>query len=119
LTESHKLKHLTYDLIDIGLHEGQKGLKFVKSTQLYSVTDKYIKYDEKFEMAKERSIKAYRYFNDKIYNPIKENLIVFYDASSNYISVMVKLVSETFIQNQQKIIDYVRDRYDNVMVFIH
>jgi hypothetical protein len=68
------------------LHEGKKGLNYIKKTELYATTDKYIKYEEKIEnaretieSAKDKTVKLYGYLNDKVYNPLKDNLIVIYD----------------------------------------
>jgi hypothetical protein len=85
---------MTYELLDIGLHESQKGINYFKSTQFYEYTDKYVNYDQRVIQFVDGTEKALRFFNDKIYNPIKENLIVFYDQSTNFVSVMVKMVSE-------------------------
>jgi len=110
---------MTYELLDIGLHESQKGINYFKSTQFYGYTDKYVKYDQRVIQLVDGTEKALRFFNDKIYNPIKENLIVFYDQSTNFVSVMVKMVSEHWQDQQEKIGNYIRERYDNVRFFIH
>lgn len=79
MSSTHKIKHLTYDLIDIGIHESYKGLQYIKSTQMYEMTDKYINYDEKFELMREKGINAFKFVNDRVYIPLKENLYVFID----------------------------------------
>jgi len=66
-------------LIDIGLYEGLKGLDYLRHTSIIEDTDKYVHYDEKVEMAKEGTVKLYRFISDKIVNPVKENIIVMYD----------------------------------------
>ena len=109
-----KFKHLSFELIDIGLHGGQKGLNYIKTTPLYTATDKYIDYEEKFELAKEKGVKLYRFLNDKVYSPLRDNIYVFYDQSTDYVSFMIKKFSEQWTENQTKIIDYARERYENV-----
>ena len=79
LAPIEKFKHLSFELIDIGIHEGQKSLNYIKQSPIYTSTDKYIKYEEKIEFAKATTIKAYTFFNDKVYSPLKENFYVIYD----------------------------------------
>lgn len=64
------------------------------------MTDKYLKYDEKIEVAKEEGVKAYKFLNDKVYNPIKDNFFVIYDQSTNYITFMINLISEKYSSNK-------------------
>ena len=78
------------------------------------MTDKFVHYDDKYEFAKDNSVKIYRYVNESVYNPLKNNLYVIYDTTSNYYSFMVKVVKE----NQAKVIEYVKEHYDNVSVKI-
>jgi hypothetical protein len=113
-----KFKHLSYELIDIGLHGGQKGINYLKETQVYKQTDKYIKYEEKYEVAKEKGVKLYRFLNEKVYHPLKDNIFIVYDEATNYISFMIKAFSETWLEQQTKIIHYVRDKYENVQFFV-
>src|SRR5438874_2554062 len=49
---SEKIKQLSFELIDIGLYEGKKGLDYLKSTQLYERTDQYVHFEDQFERAK-------------------------------------------------------------------
>ena len=105
---------MSFELIDIGLYEGQKGIEFIKQTPLYTMTDKYIKYEEKLDLAKENGIKLYKYFNDKIYFPLRDNLIVIIDQSRNYVSFIIKVIHE----HQQKLLEHIQKHYENVQVFI-
>jgi glycerol-3-phosphate O-acyltransferase len=111
---AQKFKHLSFELIDIGLFQGQKGLEYIKQTPAYTLTDKYIHYDEKYQTAKEKSVQLYKFLNDKVYSPLRKNIIVIYDQSTNYISFMVKVIQE----HQGKMLDYIRDHYTNVQVFV-
>ena len=115
---NERLKHLTFELLDIGLHGDSTGLSYVKETPLYKMTDKYIGYDQKFEAAKDKSIQAYHFFNDKVYSPVKDNFFVLYDSSANYLSFVVKVISEHWRDHHAKIIAYVREHYENVSVFV-
>ena len=58
------------------------------------MTDKIIHYDERVQQVKEGGVKLYRFLNDKLYNPLKNNLYVIYDQGSNIISFFVKVLSE-------------------------
>ena len=74
-----KFKHLSFELIDIGLFQGQKGFEYLKQTPAYTMSDQYVHYDEKYKVVKDNSVKLYKFLNDKIYCPLKKNLIVIYD----------------------------------------
>jgi hypothetical protein len=89
-----RFKHLSMELIDIGLHGGQKGLDFIKQTQAYNVTDQFVHYDKRYNEVKENTINFYKFLNDRVYSPIKQNIILFYDQSNHYISVMIKVIKE-------------------------
>ena len=78
------------------------------------MTDKYVHYDDKYETVKGGSVKVYRYLNDKVYNPLRENLYVIYDEASDYYSFMVKVIKE----HHAKVIEYVKEHYDNVSIKI-
>ena len=82
--------------MDIGLYGSQCGIEFMRGTHLYEVTDKYVNYDEKLELAKTNGLKAYRFLNDKIYSPLRENFFVIYDQSTNYITFMINTISDRF-----------------------
>lgn len=111
---SERFKHLSFELIDIGLYKGQNAIEYVKQTPIYNMTDKYIHYDEKIQTMKEGSVKLYRFLNDKVYCPLKNNLIVIYDQSTNYISFMIKVLKE----HQEKVLEYVKTHYENVHVMV-
>ena len=81
---------------------------------MYTITDKYVHYEDKYELAKDGSVRVYRYVNESVYNPLKNNLYVIYDTTTEYYSFMVKVLKE----NQAKVIEYVREHYDNVSVRI-
>lgn len=51
-------------------------------------------YDEKFETAKQNGAKFYNFVHDNVYNPLKENFYIVYDNSTQYISFVIKLLSE-------------------------
>lgn len=109
-----KFKQLSLELIDIGLHTGQKGLHLLQQTKPYALTDQYIHYDKRVEEVKNGSVKLYHFLNDKLYNPLKNNLYVIYDQGSNYISFMVKILKE----HQHKVADYILKNYNNVTVLL-
>jgi hypothetical protein len=83
---------LSLELLDIGLYHGQRGLDYLKQTPVYTITDKYVHYEDKYEFAKDNSVKVYRYVNESVYNPLKNNLYIIYDTTSDYYSFMVKVI---------------------------
>ncbi len=118
LAPGEKLKHLSFELLDIGLVQTAKGFKYLKSTPIYQVTDRYINYEDKFEKTVDNGAKLYRFLNNKVYSPLKDNFYVVYDQTTGYISFMIKFISESFQEQQYKIQDYVKEHYENVQVFI-
>lgn len=65
-------------------------------------------------MAKEGTVKLYRFISDKIVNPVKENIIVMYDQTTNYLTLLIKIYKE----NQSKLMNHLKEHYENVQVFI-
>lgn len=59
MAPSQKFKSLSFELIDIGLFHGQKGLNYIKQTPAYTMTDRYIHYDEKYQNVRDKSVKLY------------------------------------------------------------
>ena len=78
------------------------------------MTDQYLHYDEKLQQAKESGVKLYRYLNDKVVNPLKENLYVIIDEGSKIVSFVIQVLQE----NQHKVIEYMQKHYENVQVII-
>jgi hypothetical protein len=48
--DSGKFKKVSYELLDIGLHYGNKGLEKVKSIPLYQKIDQQVHFADKFEL---------------------------------------------------------------------
>ena len=109
-----RLREVSLQLLDLGLYEGQKGLETLKQSKFTQVTDPYVHYDEQVQKCVQGGTKAFNFANDKVYNPLKENMIIMYDQSTNYLSLMLKIYKE----HQQKIIDYIGTHYENVTILI-
>lgn len=109
---------MSFELIDIGLFFGEKGLhkgfNAVQSSRPYQLTDKYIHYEERAKQVVENSEKLYRFMNDKVYSPLKTQFYVMYDKTTNIIQVFVKVLKE----HQEKVADYIRKNYENVKVVL-
>lgn len=114
LAPSEKLKQLSFELLDIGLHTGSIGLTIVKKTTPYQVTDQYIHYDDKYNQVKEKSEQLYKYLNENVYSPLKKNLYIWYDDAKDVIQVFMQIIKD----QQQKVAEYVRQHYENVQIFI-
>lgn len=74
------------------------------------MTDPYVRYDEKVDSVKKKSVELYRYLNDKLYTPLKNKFYVIYDQSSTVISFFIQVLQE----HQQKIKEYIQANYENV-----
>lgn len=113
LSTDEKFKYLTFELIDIGLFQGQKGLEYIQSTTPYTYLDKNLHLNKQVKLVSEQGVKLYHFMNDKVYSPIKEYAIVLYGSTQQYISMFVRVLKE----NQRNLLDYVLQRYENVKVF--
>ena len=58
------------------------------------MTDKVVHFDQRFNELKENGLKIYMYLNEKVYSPLKDNLYIIYDQSSQYVTYMIKIISE-------------------------
>ena len=111
---TEKLKNLSYELIDIGLYSSQLGLELVKEKQsdvVQGVQDRIKALDDQVRQGK---VQLYKFINDRVYTPIKSNLYVIYDRSTQMLSFMMQVV----IEKQQLLRDYLSKNYENVQVLI-
>ncbi len=76
------------------------------------MADPYIGFEKKFSLLQEESLRIYKFLNDRVYFPLKENLIVIQDKSDKYISFLIKVMKE----HQDTISHYVHSHYQNVCV---
>jgi len=72
-------------LLDIGIYEGKRSIDYIQTTPIYTYTDPYLHYEKQYVMAKDSTVQLYHFVNDKIYSPAKQNLLVFYDHSTNFL----------------------------------
>lgn len=110
--KTEKLKQLSFELIDIGLHTTSIGLELVQNTTAYQNVHEKIAGLE--QQVKEGSVQLYKFLNDRVYSPLQSNLYVIYDQSSHMLSFLM----EVLIENQQKIKEYLAKHYENVTVLI-
>ncbi len=111
---TEKLKNLSYELIDIGLYSSQLGLELVKEKQsdvVQGVQDRIKALDDQVRQGK---VQLYKFINDRVYTPIKSNLYVIYDRSTQMLSFMMQVV----IEKQQLLRDYLSKNYENVQLLI-
>ena len=111
---TEKLENLSYELIDIGLYSSQLGLELVKEKQsdvVQGVQDRIKALDDQVRQGK---VQLYKFINDRVYTPIKSNLYVIYDRSTQMLSFMMQVV----IEKQQLLRDYLSKNYENVQVLI-
>jgi hypothetical protein len=113
LSTNDKFKYLTFELIDIGLFQGQKGLSYIQSTTPYTILDKNLQLNKQVKLVSEKGVKLYHFINDKVYSPLKEYVIVLYGSTQQYLSMFVRVIKE----NQRNLLDYILKRYENVKVF--
>jgi len=111
---SGKLKQLSFELIDIGLYSSQLGIELVKEKQsdvIANVQERIKALDEKVQEGK---VQLYKFFNDRVYTPLKSNLYVIYDCSTQILTFLMQVV----IEKQQVLREYLSKNYENVQVLI-
>jgi hypothetical protein len=112
--EPHQLlKQLSYELLDMGLHSGQRGLSILQQTRAYQFSDGYLHYQRRFDQLRARSQQYYSALRERLYLPAREAVVVVWDQTGKVVSFLVKVVKE----NQDKLAAYVKARYENVAVF--
>lgn len=111
-TQPQSIKDLSLDLLDIGIHQSNKNFQRFKESQAYSITDPYVHYDQRLESLKSESVNVAQYLNDRVYFPLRENLICFVDQGRKMYSFLIQIINE----HQEKIVNYVNTHYENVLV---
>ena len=66
------------------------------------------------DKVRDNSVQLYKFFNDKVYTPVKSNLYVIYDRSTQVLSFLMEVV----LEHQQKLREYLAKHYENVHVLI-
>ena len=59
-------------------------------------------------------MQLYKFFNDRVYTPLKSNLYVIYDCSTQILTFMMQVV----IEKQTALREYLAKNYENVQVLI-
>lgn len=59
-------------------------------------------------------VQLYKFFNDRVYTPLKSNLYVIYDCSTQILTFMMQVV----IEKQTALREYLAKNYENVQVLI-
>ena len=108
-----KLKVVSGDLLDIWLHEGSKGFKYLQESKAYTLTDPYVHYLDNYELVKSRSLEMGTRVSGTI-KDLNQKLVLFVDEAQNFVGMLVKVMS----QRQEELITYVRSTYSNVSVFV-
>ena len=100
-------------MIDIGLHSSQLAVDMLQQTEIYQgIQDRFKALDDK---VRDNKVHLYKFFNDKVYTPVKSNLYVIYDRSTQVLSFLMKVV----LEQQQKLREYLAKHYENVNVLIN
>lgn len=85
-------------------------MELVQSTEIYQgLQDRFKVLDDK---VRDNSVQLYKFFNDRVYTPVKSNLYVIYDRSTQVLSFLMEVVHE----HQQKMREYLAKHYENVHV---
>ena len=103
---------MSFELIDIGLHTSQLGIELVQNSGPYQQIQERIQVLE--DKVHDGSVQLYRFFNDRVYTPLKSNLYVIYDRSTNMLSFLI----EVLLEHQQRLREYLTKHYENVQVLI-
>jgi len=88
-----KFKKVGFELLDIGLHYGSKGVEKVKSMPLYQSIDSQVQFADKFELIQKNGIELYTMVNEKV-SPILLSVFFLYDEQKNKITSYLKVITE-------------------------
>lgn len=100
-------------MLDLWLHEGFKGLEYLKQSKAYALTDPYVNYVEKYELVKTRSQELTKTLSTR-YEDINQRVVLFVDETKNFAGMLIKVLSE----RQDVLLDYVKKTYSNVSIFV-
>jgi hypothetical protein len=101
------------DLLDIWLHEGFKGLEYLKQSKAYAMTDPYVKYVEKYELVKSCSQELGQSLGTR-YEDLNQKVVLFVDETKKIAGLLVNVLSE----RQAELLVYLEKTYSNVAVFV-
>ena len=104
---------MSFELLDIGLFYGQKGIEQVKSYPLYQRVDEVVNFEDKFDLVKRHGENLYTYL-DKNFKPLVQNVFFLYDKASNTVVSYIKVITE----KQESVHDYVKNTYNKVQVTV-
>jgi len=89
-----------------------KGVQVVKKQPIYKLTDQYVHFDAKAEALKNQTIDLANFVNDKVYFPMREKIVFFYDEATKVLSFLVQIYNE----HQEQVKKYISTHYENVKV---
>lgn len=87
-----RFKKVSYELLDIGVFYGQKGVEGVKSLPLYQKVDSVVKFDDKFSLVMQHGEELYTMINEKL-SPIVQNVFFLYDKATNTITSYINVIT--------------------------
>ena len=87
-----KFKKISFELLDIGLYYGEKGIEIVKSLPVYQKIDAVVDFDDKFDLVRKHGENLYTYF-DKNFKPIIQNVFFLFDKATNTITSYIKVIT--------------------------
>jgi len=106
-----KFKKVSFELLDIGIFYGTKGVETVKSLPLYQNVDSVINLEDKFALVKKHGEELYMMLDSKL-RPIVQNVFFLYDQATNTVTSYIKVITT----KQDEITDYVQKTYSKVEV---
>ncbi len=113
-TTARKVIQIGANVVDITLHQTQKRYSQFKESPVYDLTDDYVQYDKNLDILKTQSFKMYKFMNDRVYFPLRENLIMIYDSTQDYVSFLIRIAKE----HQSQVYTYIKEHYDNVRIVV-
>jgi hypothetical protein len=107
-----RFKNLSFELLDMGLFQSQKGYNYFKQTPVFEITDQYVHYDSTLEVVKDKGVNIYKYVNENVIDPLMNNIYLI--QTTNYYSFMMNILKE----HQPRVITYIQEQYENVKVMM-
>ena len=87
-----KFKKVSFELLDIGLHYGSKGVNTIRSLPLYQRVDSVISLEDKFALVKKHGEELYTLLDSKL-RPLVQNVFFLYDQATNTVTSYIKVIT--------------------------
>lgn len=87
-----KFQQVSFELLDIGIYYGEKGVGTIKSLPLYQRVDSIVNFDDKFDLVRRHGENLYTYLDNK-FRPIIQQVFFLYDSVTMKVSAFINVIT--------------------------